>query len=53
LPISRFLLGAHSLDQCILGSTMGLFEGLTLHFLFRDHIIKHIINATKVKRSYL
>ena len=39
LPLSRFVLGAHSLDQCIFGSTFGVWQGLTMHFLFRDHII--------------
>jgi len=42
IPFTRFLLGAHSLDQIIFGSTLGLFEALFLHFVVRDHLINHI-----------
>ena len=35
-------MGAHSLDQIIFGSINGLIEGLILHFVVRDHVIKHI-----------
>ena len=42
IPFTRFLLGAHSLDQLVYGSTMGILIGIVCHFVMRDHIIKHI-----------
>lgn len=35
IPFSRYLLGVHSLDQIVFGSTLGLWSGLTLHFVLR------------------
>ena len=45
IPFTRFLLGAHSLDQIIYGITLGIWGGLTCHFVIRDHLIEHIENA--------
>lgn len=42
IPYSRFLLGAHSLDQLVYGSTLGIWCALTCHFLLRDHAMAHI-----------
>jgi len=42
IPYSRFVMGVHSLDQIIFGSTLGLWSGLTMHFLVRDNLLKHI-----------
>lgn len=42
LPFSRFILGVHSLDQLIYGSSIGLLLGLTMHFFIRDHLLSHI-----------
>lgn len=48
MPFTRFLLGAHSLDQIVYGISNGLFEGLILHFFVRDHFIAHIENVLAV-----
>ena len=45
IPFTRYILGAHSLDQIIFGITLGIWGGLTCHFVIRDHIIDHIENA--------
>jgi membrane-associated phospholipid phosphatase len=42
LPFSRYLIGVHSLDQIVEGSMIGLWQGLFLHFVLRDHIISHL-----------
>jgi len=42
IPYTRFLMGVHSLDQIVYGSTLGLWSGLTMHFLVRDNVISHI-----------
>ena len=41
IPFTRYLMGAHSLDQIIFGSINGLIEGLILHFVLRDPILYH------------
>ena len=42
IPYSRFILGVHSLDQIVFGVSIGIWAGFTLHFLVRDHFIKHV-----------
>jgi membrane-associated phospholipid phosphatase len=42
IPFSRYLLGAHSLDQIVFGMINGTFNGIILHFFVRDHFIDHI-----------
>ena len=42
IPYTRFVIGVHSLNQIVYGVSLGLWSGLTLHFLVRDHLIKHI-----------
>lgn len=42
IPFTRYLLGAHSLDQILYGSSLGIWGGLSLHFVVRDHFIRHI-----------
>lgn len=41
IPYTRFVMGVHSLDQIIFGSTLGLWSGFTMHFLVRDNLLKH------------
>jgi membrane-associated phospholipid phosphatase len=41
IPFSRYLLGVHSLDQVIYGSSLGIWAGLSMHFFLRDHILIH------------
>lgn len=40
IPFSRFILGVHSADQIIFGSLIGIWNGITCHFLLRDNLIK-------------
>lgn len=42
IPFSRYLLGAHSLDQIVFGITIGFVNAIILHFFIRDHFITHI-----------
>jgi membrane-associated phospholipid phosphatase len=42
IPFTRYVLGVHSLDQILFGVTLGLWGGLTCHFVIRDHIINHV-----------
>jgi membrane-associated phospholipid phosphatase len=42
IPVSRFILGAHSLDQIVFGFTLGLWAAFVLHFLVRDHLYAFI-----------
>lgn len=39
IPFSRYLLGAHSLDQIVFGMSMGFTSAFILHFFIRDHFI--------------
>ena len=48
IPYSRYLLGAHSLDQIVYGSTIGIWCGFTLHLLIRDHLMNHINNLVEL-----
>ena len=50
LPFSRFILGEHSLDQLIYGSTIGVLVGLTMHFFVRDHLLNHIEKVTNFQQ---
>ncbi len=54
IPYSRFLLGAHSLDQVVYGSTLGVWEAFTLHWLVRDNLIRHMneIKQHKYQTTY-
>lgn len=54
IPYSRFLLGAHSLDQIVYGSTLGVWEAFTLHWLVRDNLIRHMsqIKLHKQQSTY-
>ena len=42
LLYTRYLVAAHSLDQIIYGCGLGIWCGLTMHFLVRDHLVRHI-----------
>ena len=42
IAFSRFIVGVHSLDQIVFGWSLGTWSGLTLHFLIRDNLIKHL-----------
>jgi membrane-associated phospholipid phosphatase len=42
IPYTRYVLGAHSLNQIVYGITLGIWAGITMHFLVRDHIISHV-----------
>jgi membrane-associated phospholipid phosphatase len=42
IPYTRFLLGVHSLDQIVYGSTLGVWAGFTMHFLVRDHLMNNV-----------
>lgn len=42
IPYTRFLMGVHSLDQIVYGSSLGVWTGLFLHFYARDNVIRFI-----------
>lgn len=42
IPFTRYVLGVHSLDQILFGVTLGIWGGLTCHFIIRDHLINYI-----------
>lgn len=46
IPYTRLLMGVHSLNQVIFGLSLGVWSGLFLHFIVRDHFLKHIENST-------
>lgn len=48
IPLSRYILGVHSLDQIILGSCLGIWTGLTCHFIIRDNLLAFL---KKIKRT--
>ena len=50
---SRFLLGAHTIDQIIYGILLGVWIALLLHIILRDIVIMHIGNVIKIQRSYI
>jgi membrane-associated phospholipid phosphatase len=41
IPFSRYLLGVHSLDQVVYGFSLGLWSGLTMHYVLRETILRH------------
>lgn len=41
IPFTRYLMGVHSLNQIVYGSSLGLCAALTMHFLFRDYLLEH------------
>jgi hypothetical protein len=45
MPLSRYILGVHSLDQIVYGSLLGVWAGLTCHLILRDHLINYFIKA--------
>jgi len=51
IPFTRFILGVHSLDQILYGSTMGIWAAFTMHFLVRDNLIKYVENIIKPKNE--
>ena len=53
IPFSRYLLGAHSLDQVLFGALLGLWEGLFMHFIVREKLLLHIGEVVRPKRSYI
>jgi len=42
IPFTRYVLGVHSLDQILFGVSLGIWGGLTCHFVIRDHVINHM-----------
>ena len=42
IPYTRFLMGVHSLDQIVYGTSLGIWEGLFCHFVVRDNLIDWI-----------
>lgn len=53
IPLTRIILGVHSLDQTIYGTVLGIYYGLVSHFLVRDKLIAHISLMTKQERKFL
>lgn len=53
IPYSRFLMGVHSLDQIVYGSSLGIWAALTMHFLVRDTLISHIESSGINKLKYV
>mmetsp|Transcript_16511 Transcript_16511/g.28045 ORF Transcript_16511/g.28045 Transcript_16511/m.28045 type:complete len:145 (-) Transcript_16511:1056-1490(-) len=53
IPLSRFIVGVHSLDQIIYGCSLGIWGGLVLHYVVRVPLIIHISCVIKMERSYL
>ena len=52
IPFSRYVLGAHSLNQILFGSLLGIFQGFTMHFIIRDRVLRlteRIINLNQEK----
>ena len=47
MPYTRYFTGVHTLNQIIYGGLLGTWTALTMHFVFRDHIIKHIQTIIK------
>lgn len=42
IPYSRLVLGVHSPNQVLFGSSLGIWSALFLHFVVRDRLIIHI-----------
>ena len=41
IPFTRYLMGVHSLNQIVYGTSLGLWAALTMHFLLRDYLLEH------------
>ena len=52
IPLSRYILGVHSADQIIYGSSIGIWNGFYLHFLLRDHWLRYIKRFRANKYSF-
>lgn len=51
---TRVIMGAHSVDQVLFGSLIGLWLALTLEFIVRKWMMGHIMNLNKDRsREYL
>ena len=48
IPFSRWMLGVHSLDQIIYGTTLGWWTILTCHFVIRDNLLAHFVQVRKL-----
>jgi len=53
VPYSRYLLGAHSLDQVLFGVSLGFWEGVTMHFLVRDNLQNHFVDLLRAQNLIL
>ena len=42
IAYSRFFLGLHSIDQIIYGSVIGIWLAISLHYIFREDVMKHL-----------
>lgn len=47
IPTSRFVLGAHSLDQILFGFTLGIWSAILLHFRLRDNLMAFVDHTLK------
>ena len=45
IPMTRIVLGVHSFDQVLFGTSLGIWNGLVCHFVLRDPLISHIQGA--------
>ena len=45
-------MGVHSLDQIMFGSSLGVWSGLTMHFLVRDNLLRHVEKLIKSSQEY-
>ena len=52
IPYTRFVMGVHSLDQIMFGSSLGVWSGLTMHFLVRDNLLKHVEKLINSSQEY-
>ena len=51
---TRVIMGAHSVDQVLFGSLIGLWLAFTLEFIVRKWMMGHIMNLNKdLSRAYL
>lgn len=42
IPYTRYVMGLHSADQLVYGSTLGVWSGFFMHFYFRDNFIYYV-----------
>ena len=52
IPYTRFVMGVHSLDQIMFGSSLGVWSGLTMHFLVRDNLLRHVEKLINLSQEY-